>query len=61
MTQQNKKCSKCKNIKPIVDFSIYKSGKNKGYYSPHCKKCENIRTRKWRNSHKERMYELRKI
>lgn len=44
----NKICYKCKQLKPIIDFSTYKVGKNKGYKSSYCKNCRCLVSREIR-------------
>ena len=52
---QIKKCRRCKETKPLKEFSPRKI-LNNGYYSI-CKKCQNARAREWANSHKDRVLE----
>jgi len=41
-SKKTKICFKCKKRKKISNFTQYKSGKNKGYYSSYCKPCAYI-------------------
>jgi len=45
----NKKCSKCRLIKPIEDF--YKDKRAMDGRSSQCKKCKDKMTAKWRSTH----------
>lgn len=49
---ENKKCSKCKLIKPIIEFLRYKSGKNVGRYFSYCKSCHAIYRKKWEQNNR---------
>lgn len=48
---KNKKCSKCKKIKPILEFYKYKITKDG--YRPDCKECTKKRSKEYREKHKE--------
>ena len=43
-------CTKCKEIKPLKDFS--KSKNHKDGLSSHCKRCHSIDNKKWRDNNK---------
>ena len=50
-TLWSKKCSKCGEVKPLIEFHTSK-GKGDGYYS-HCKSCHSIITAIYYKNHKE--------
>lgn len=55
---ETKQCGRCKEIKPIIEFCIRKSGRNKGYYDSYCKNCKPTYLKKWHheNIEKVRLY-----
>ena len=53
MEYQEKKCTKCKKIKPINEF--YKSKERKIGYTSHCIECRKINNKKWQEKNIERL------
>jgi len=53
MNNKNKRCSRCKEIKPIDDFGNLKRSKDgKG---PTCKSCANKASQKWKEANPDRV------
>ena len=55
---KEKKCSKCKIVKPITEF--HKNARSKDGYKSACKKCRTKENKKWWKNNKEKEKEYRK-
>jgi len=55
---KTKKCNICNKIKAIKDFYVCKGCINN--ISPHCKKCDNVKTAVYRNNNIEKLKESRR-
>lgn len=53
---ETKRCSACKELKPITDF--YKNKSKRDGYGNDCKPCDKQRTKKWVEDNPERRYEI---
>lgn len=49
-SQDSKKCTKCDEVKPLIDFPFRK---DRGKYLAACKECRAVEHRQWRESHAE--------
>lgn len=47
---ERKKCSKCKEEKPLTSEFFYRSRKSKNGFKSRCKDCQRVDNRKWRES-----------
>lgn len=52
-----KVCNKCKQAKPLSEFTQRKSGKRAGTYEGHCKECMRLASAEYRAQHPERARE----
>ena len=52
-----KTCSKCKAVKSLEDFYLYRKSRasSKKYYQAHCKICDHIRHKKYRKNNTEKL------
>ena len=49
---KNKVCTRCKKLKDIEEFCLYRTGTNKGKRTSHCHSCMQVYNKRWRDSHR---------
>jgi hypothetical protein len=52
--REQKRCTRCNEIKTINEFYKRTIYKGKQYYQSHCKKCDHKRTRAWAKANPEK-------
>lgn len=52
-----KQCSKCKEVQPIANFTLYGSGKLAGKYRSWCRKCSSAQVADWSRRNREYLRE----